>query len=68
MIREAAAGDRGHADLLIGAIRDTGSILAAQQVAERLVMEAKESLDVIAECPGKAMLGVLADAVVDRSH
>ncbi len=68
LIHRASKGDAGGTEALVEAIRATGSIDAAQEVAESLICDAKKAIGVVADCPGKAMLCVLADAVVQRAY
>ncbi len=49
-------------------LRATGSIDASRAVAARLVDDAKKALGSIPEGPGKDMLCLMADAVVDRAY
>lgn len=49
-------------------LQQTGSIKASRAVAERLVDDAKKALGVIPEGPGKDMLCLMAEAVVNRAY
>ncbi|MEM9372552.1 MAG: polyprenyl synthetase family protein [Planctomycetota bacterium] len=60
--RQDADGD------IAAALAVTGSIEASHAVARRLVDDAKKALGAIPEGPGRDMLHLMADAVVDRSH
>ncbi len=68
MITAAASGTEHTSEELARAIRSTGSIEAAQAKAESLVAQAKTSIEGIEGSPARAMLMVLADAVVQRTH
>ncbi|MBL4591699.1 MAG: polyprenyl synthetase family protein [Phycisphaerales bacterium] len=68
MIRAAASGSANETGELVDAIRATGSIDAAQKMAKSLIGDAKNELTAVEDSPSKAMLMVLADAVVQRSH
>jgi len=53
---------------LVVALRDTGSIEHARSFARRLADDAKTVLAPLPETPAKAMLTVMADAAVARTH
>lgn len=68
LIRAAAQGDQSQLADLIDLINETGSIQATQQMAQTYVDRAKARLSDIPEGPGRPMLQLIADAVVNRTH
>lgn len=52
---------------LLAALQATGSIAHARETAERLVREAQQALGGIHDSPARRMLGLMAQAVIDRS-
>lgn len=52
---------------LVSSLNSTQSVAHAQQVAERLVAEARSALGQLPDSPAKAMLSLMADSVVSRS-
>jgi len=68
LIRCAADRDRTGVPQLIDAIRATDSIEATQSLASSFVERAKHELRVLPDSPGRAMLELIADAVISRSY
>lgn len=52
---------------LLAALQSTGSVAHARETAERLVREAQQALGGIHDSPARRMLGLMAQAVIDRS-
>lgn len=53
---------------LRGLLESTDSLGATRRTAARLVAESKLALDTLPAGPGRDMLGLMADAVIDRSY
>jgi octaprenyl-diphosphate synthase len=68
IIRSASEGDQSQISTLIELLNETDSIRATQQKAQSYVDQAKSRLSAIPEGPGRPMLELIADAVVNRTH
>ncbi len=68
IIRSASEGDQSQISTLIDLLDETQSIQATQQMAQSYVDQAKARLPVIPDGPGRPMLELIADAVVNRTH
>ncbi len=68
IIRSASEGDQSEINTLIELLGETHSIQATVQMAQSYVDQAKSRLAVIPEGPGRMMLNLIADAVINRSH
>lgn len=62
------SGDGAASGAIVEALRRTGSLEYARVTAEGLVERAKASLGVLAEGPARAVLTLLADAVLTRDR
>lgn len=67
-VSESGGDDDAHAAGILTAIRGTGSIERATEIASRLIAEAKESLAVLPESGARRTLDMLADAVLTRDR
>ncbi len=67
LLESSAAGPHAGADLH-AALMHTGSIAYARGIAERIVREAEEGLDVLPATPARDMLHAMAQAVVHRAY
>lgn len=67
LIQKAANGETGVLGELIVAIKVTHSIMATEELAASYVLKAKDALTELHETVGKAMLELIADAVIQRS-
>lgn len=67
LIRLASGSDCSVLAELINSIQSTGSITATQELAASYVLKSKDSLVNLPESIGKAMLELIADAVIQRS-
>lgn len=70
LLESAGGGDAPvvSADELGWALRRTDSLVAASAVARRFIDEALADINPLKDSPSKQMLGVMARAVVERSH
>lgn len=70
LLLEHASGDMSHAHAseLRAALESTGSLAAARATAERCVATAKHALHVLPKSSSRALLEVMADAVVTRDR
>jgi len=68
LIGAAAGGDRDGLGELLGGVRGTGSVEATGELAASYVAQAKNALTPLPDSPARAMLELMADAVVSRSH
>ena len=68
IMRAAENADRAGVPQLIEATRSTGSIEATQTLAASYVQRAKGALIELPESPGRSMLELIADAVIQRSY
>ena len=68
LITQASTGDQSGLPELIDLVTQTGSIAATQVKAHEFVQSAKDRLELITDGPGRPMLGLIADAVITRSH
>lgn len=68
LIKQAGAGDSSGISELIDAIGSTGSIDATQALASLYVEQAKHAIGSLPQTAGRAMLELIANAVIDRSY
>lgn len=68
LIEMASQGEGSGLGELIDAVGGTGSVEATQALASSYVLEAKAALSAVPESSGRAMLELIADAVISRSY
>jgi len=68
IIDAISQGDETGLPELIDLVKQSGSIIATQEMAFSFVQSAKSRLNDIPDGPGRPMLQLIADAVISRSH